>query len=77
MYDINGYTYALENGQWVWKAKEPETVNSKGVLKPKYKDLPRYKLIYEIEKDMNVEMANQIISFVEDTKKLLNSFLNG
>lgn len=37
-----------ENGKWVWKAKQSNKI-PRLESKPKYKDAPRYNVIYEYE----------------------------
>jgi hypothetical protein len=71
MIEISGYIYTLEDGQWLHKAKDAEPLNTKGALKPKYRDLPRFKAIYQIEKNMNMNMAVQVKGFISDAAKLL------
>lgn len=78
MIKVGGYIYDLnEKGEWVFKAKDSDPVDVKGALKPKYKDLPRYKLIYDIEKDMNRQMGKQISLFSKDLSKFLKKTENG
>jgi hypothetical protein len=58
-------------GEWVFKAKQSKALNQKGVLKPEYKDLPRYKAIYGIERYMQSEFENSINEGLRDVFKIL------
>lgn len=63
--------YQNEKGEWLYKAANSNVLKKNGALKKQYKDLPRYDVVYEWEKEMKVEYGKMLKKSIEETKELL------
>lgn len=55
-----------EDNQWIYKANTTNIKKKDGTLKKKYKDLPRIKVIYEIEDKLNKRYKNMLDSSMKE-----------
>jgi len=69
--EIGGFLYEQQNGAWVFKAKESEPFQPSGVLKPKYKELPQFPVIYDIEAHHRGQMNNEIKTATQEILDIL------
>lgn len=70
--EISGHIYSQdENGNWTYKAKEPDALKADGTLKAKYKELPQFDIIYDIDNHFNKLMATEIKQFTKELKEIL------
>lgn len=64
-----------KTGMWITKAKPVSSFKTKeGKLKPKYRDLPRVKAIYEIEENIKREYKETIQQSIIDINNQLIKF---
>ena len=72
-FKIGAFTYYQnEKGEWLYKADNFRELKKDGSLKKKYKDLPRYDVIYEWEKEAKEEFKKTLINSVKEAQQLLN-----
>lgn len=63
-----------EEGKWIYKSKPVNAKKKNGTLKAGYKDLPRVKAIYTIEKAMNSQFKKTIDASMKEINKKLIDF---
>ncbi len=65
--DNDFYTASLdEKGEWIFKSKAPQLK-----LDGKYRDVPRYPMIYEYENQFKKDYSNELVSMVTGIGKKL------
>jgi len=74
--DLNGQVFEQnEKGEWIYKAEDSKFKTQKGTLKAQYKDLPRYKLIYNYEDHFRAQFDNTLRQIQKDIKKKMEMFV--
>ena len=65
--NLNGSIFEQdENGEWIFKADKSAEFKKDGTLKAKYKDLPRYDLIYKYEDYFRDQFNNTLKQIKQD-----------
>lgn len=59
------------SGEWTFKAKESDIVNTDDRLKPQYKELPQFDLIYDIDAHMRGQMDNEVKTAIKEILTIL------
>lgn len=76
--DILNNTYKAEkddNGHWIYKANLEKIFTNKKILKKKYHELPRYKIVVEYENKFKEQYNTNTTTMVKELVKQLKDFI--
>ena len=70
--EVGNFLYQNDGkGNWTFKAKDPSPFDAKGILKPQYKELPQFDIIYDIDAHMRGQMMNEIKAATKEILEIL------
>jgi hypothetical protein len=70
--EVGSFIYEQDGkGGWTFKSKETNPLDSKGTLKPQYKELPQFSVIYDIDTHMRGQMMNEIKTATKEILQIL------
>jgi hypothetical protein len=70
--EVGNFIYQHDGkGGWTFKAKQTNPFDTKGTLKPQYKELPQFDIIYDIDAHMRGQMMNEIKTATKEILEIL------